>query len=168
MKRLSALAISLFVLIAASAQTVSKELSSIKPGSKIAFVCDFSQAVIMGMDEEGFGQYEPDWASDKPTVVVNFMNGINSKLDGVLVIGQLKDCEYTLNVTVRNVTTKGYITCDAEITDTTGVKYFSVKQVNGGKEPPFSPGTKLAKMKVWASLTGKSLGSIIRSEYLGQ
>ena len=49
-----------------------------------------------------------------------------------------------------------------------GVKYFSVKQVNGGKEPPFSPGTKLAKMKVWASLTGKSLGSIIRSEYLGQ
>ena len=71
-------------------------------------------------------------------------------------------------LTVRNVTTKGYITCDAEITDTTGVKYFSVKQVNGGKEPPFSPGTKLAKMKVWASLTGKSLGSIIRSEYLGQ
>lgn len=169
MRKLFFFAISICLTIMANAQVVSKsELSAIKPGSKIGFVCDFSDAVIMGMDEEAFSKYEPDWAEDKPTVVTNYMNGINNKLDGILVVGQLKDTEYTLKVSVKNVTTKGYMLCDAEIVDSKGNSYFVVKQVNGGKEPPISPGTKLAKMKVWATLTGRSLGSIIRSEYLGQ
>lgn len=169
MKKLFVLIMSICLTVMANAQVVSKsELSVIKPGSKIGFVCDFSDAVIMGMDEEAFAKYEPDWVEDKPTVIAKYMNGINNKLDGILVVGQLKDTKYTLKVSVKNVTTKGYMLCDAEIIDSEGNTYFVVKQVNGGKEPPISPGTKLAKMKVWATLTGRALGSIIRSEYLEQ
>ena len=38
------------------------------------------------------------------------------------------------------------------------------KEVTGGKEPPFMIGTKLARMKIWATVTGKKLGSILKSE----
>lgn len=168
-KRFILFMVALFTVVTVSAQVVTKDsLAVIKPGSKIGFVLDFSDAVIMGMDEEAFGKYEPAWLEDKPTVVANFMNGINNKLDGILVVAQLKDMDYTVKVSVKNVTTKGYMLCDAVVIDKTGHTLFVVKQVNGGKEPPFSPGTKLAKMKVWATLTGRALGSIIRSEYLGQ
>lgn len=155
--------------LAANAQVVTKDsLSVLKPGSVIGFVCDFSEAVIMGMDEEAFGKYERDWQADKPTVVANLMNGLNTKLDGVLVFAQLKDLDYTLKISVKSVSTMGNIYCDAAIVDKKGNKIFEVTKVNGGKEPRFSPGTKLAKMKVWAGLTGRSLGGIIRAEYLNQ
>ena len=95
------------------------------------------------------------------------MNGINNKLDGILVFGQLKDTDYTLKVSVKLVNTKGYMLCDVVIDDNAGKSIFEAKQVNGGKEPPFLPGTKLAKMKAWALLTGRALGGIIKSEYLG-
>ena len=169
MKRLVLLLMSFCLMMIANAQVVTKnELSVLKPGSKIGFVCDFSEAVIMGMDEEAFGKYESDWETDKPTIVANFMNGINNKLDDVLVFGQLKDTQYTLKVSVKLVNTKGYMLCDAVIVDNEGKSIFEAKQVNGGKEPPFLPGTKLAKMKAWAALTGRALGGIIKSEYLDQ
>ena len=169
MKRLFACMVSLCLILMASAQVVTKnELSVLKPGSKMGFVCDFSEAVIMGMDEEAFGKYESDWVTYKPTIVANFMNGINNRLDGVLVFGQLKDTQYTLKVSVKLVNTKGYMLCDAVIVDNAGKSIFEAKQVNGGQEPPFLPGTKLAKMKIWSTLTGRALGGIIKSEYLGQ
>ena len=168
MKRILVCMVSLCLMMMVNAQIVSKnELSVLKPGVKIGFVCDFSEAVIMGMDEEAFGKYETDWAIDKPTIVSNFMNGINNKLDGILVFGQLKDTDYTLKVSVKLVNTKGYMLCDVVIDDNAGKSIFEAKQVNGGKEPPFLPGTKLAKMKAWALLTGRALGGIIKSEYLG-
>lgn len=169
MKRLFVCMVSLCLMMMANAQVVSKnELSVLKPGAKIGFVCDFSEAVIMGMDEEAFGKYETDWVTDKPTIVANFMNGINNKLDGILVFGQLNDVQYTLKVSVKLVNTKGYMLCDAVIVDRAGKSIFDAKQVNGGNEPPFLPGTKLAKMKIWSTLTGRALGGIIKSEYLGQ
>ena len=169
MKRLVISLMSFCLILMANAQVVSKnELSVLKPGAKIGFVCDFSEAVIMGMDEEAFAKYETDWVTDKPTIVANFMNGINNKLDDILVFGQLKDTDYTLKVSVKLVNTKGYMLCDAVIVDQAGKSIFEAKQVNGGKEPPFLPGTKLAKMKAWALLTGRALGGIIKSEYLGQ
>lgn len=169
MKRLLIALTAVCLQIAVYGQVVTKDsLSVIKPGSKLGYVLDFSDAVIMGMDEEAFSKYEPDWQEDKPTIVTNFMNGINAKLDGILVATQLKDLDYTVKVSVKNVTTKGFMLCNAVVADKQGNILFEVKQLTGGKEPPFSPGTKLAKMKVWATLTGRALGSIIRSEYLNQ
>ena len=78
------------------------------------------------------------------------------------------DSPYTLMVTVKNISDVGNIFCDVTITDDNGQILFAVKNVNGGAEPPFLPGTKLAKIKIWASLTGRSLGGILKSEYLDQ
>ena len=97
-----------------------------------------------------------------------FFNGINDKLDGILVITPSKDVDYFLKISIKTVSTKGHIICDAVVIDKDGNSYFAAEQVNGGKEPPISPGSKLAKIKVWAMLTGRSLGGIIRSEYLSQ
>ena len=65
---------------------------------------------------------------------------------------------------VNTITDDGYIICDADIIDDGGNVYFTVKEVTGGKEPPFMIGTKLARMKIWATVTGKKLGSILKSE----
>ena len=75
---------------------------------------------------------------------------------------------YILKISVKTVSAKGHIICDALVVDKDGNLFFAAEQVNGGKEPPISPGSKLAKIKFWAMLTGRSLGSIIRSEYLNQ
>ena len=40
----------------------------------------------------------------------------------------------------------------------------SVEDLTGGNEPTVSPGTKLAKMKVWSALVGRKLGSILKKE----
>ena len=51
-----------------------------------------------------------------------------------------------------------------EILDNEGNAQFIVESLTGGKEPPFMIGTKLARMKVWAALTGKTLGGILKRE----
>ena len=156
-----------FCSIVLSAQNEYK-LSSIKPGSKINYVIDFSHSIIMGLSETDFANYEKDWNKDKISIITKFQKGINNKLDGLLNIGTYMDSPYTLMVTVKNISDVGNIFCDVTITDDNGQILFAVKNVNGGAEPPFLPGTKLAKIKIWASLTGRSLGGILKSEYLDQ
>ena len=168
-RRFYSLVLTLLLVITSTAQVVTKNsLSVLKPGSTIGYALDFSHAVIMGMDENEFSNYEKDWLKDKPKVVSNFLNGINNKLDGIIIVAPSQETDYILKVSVRSVSTKGYMVCDAVVLDKDGKSLFVAEQVNGGKEPPISPGSKLAKMKVWATLTGRSLGSIIQSEYLNQ
>jgi len=143
------------------------EMSGIKPGARINYSVDFSKSTIMGMTEEDFAGYEKDWKTDKPTVVGKLLKGMNTKLDGVLRMGSYKDSPYLLKVQVKTVTEQGNVICDATMEDSEGKVLFRVTNVNGGKEPPFLPGTKLAKIKVWANLCGRNLGDIIRSVYLG-
>ena len=152
---------------AANAQVVTvNDMASVRPGSKLNCVLDFSQATIMGMTEEQFAQYEPDWEKDKWKIVKKFLNGVNGKLDEVLVAGGYKDTPYTLAVTVTTITDVGNVFCNAELKDSQGAVLFRVKEVSGGKDPVFLPGTKLAKIKLWSNLTGKCLGSILKQEYL--
>lgn len=155
-----------YVLYAAAQEVTENKFSAVKPGSKINFVMDFSKASIMGMNETDFSNYEKDWNKDKPTIVVRFQKGANGKLGDILNIGSYPDSPYTLTVTVKNISDVGNVYCDAVIIDKDGTVVFSVKDVNGGSEPPILPGTKLAKIKAWAFLTGRSLGSIIKTEYL--
>ncbi len=157
-----------FFMTATAQESSDKDFTSIKPGSKINFVMDFSQSIIMGMKEADFSNYELDWHKDQPTIIKKFQNGINKKLDGILNIGNYPDSPYTLKVTVINISNVGNITCDANIYDKSGAILLGLKNVSGGSEPPFLPGTKLAKIKIWATLTGRSLGGILKTEYLNQ
>ncbi|MBP3227404.1 MAG: hypothetical protein J6M53_01320 [Bacteroidaceae bacterium] len=150
------------------AQAIKKDsLAAIKPGTRINVVVDFAEAAIMGMDEKAFAAYETDWKADKGTVVANLVNGINNRLDGVLTVGDFSDSPYTLKVDVKDISAKSKMVCDARLTGQDGKLYLYVKQVNGGKIPPL-PGTKLARIKYWATFTGRSLGSTIRKQYLSQ
>lgn len=158
--------VALFSLSLQAQVVTVNDMSTIKPGSKINYVIDFSQASIMGMTETDFSNYEKDWLDDKPSVKGKFLKGVNSKLDGVLRLGTYKDSPYTLKVIVTTITDLGNIICDASLISSDGKELFNVKNISGGKEPPFLPGTKLAKIKVWANLTGRNLGGVIKSEYL--
>ena len=157
-----------YALYAAAQEVTVNNLAILKPGSNINLEIDFSQCSIMGMTENDFSKYERDWFKDKPVIIVKFQKGINSKLDGILNVGSFSNSPYFLKVTVKSISEVGNLFCDAVMTDKSGKVLFRVKNVNGGNEPPFLPGTKLAKIKIWANLTGRALGSIIKSEYLDQ
>lgn len=144
------------------------DMSTIKPGTKINCIVDFAQCSIMGMSEADFSIYEKDWETDKPSIIGKIVKGANSQLDGILKLGYYKESPYILKITVITITDRGNIICDASIIDNNKKELFQAKNINGGKEPPFLPGTKLAKIKGWANLVGRNLGSIIKTEYLEQ
>ena len=159
--------IMLFMVIAASsyAQNVTKNnLPKNIKGARMNLRMDFSDALICGMSEDEFSRYEKDWEEDKPTIVRNFRSGVNVGIGKSYKVGDYKDSKYTIRVKVNTITDDGYIICDADIIDDGGNVYFTVKEVTGGKEPPFMIGTKLARMKIWATVTGNKLGSILKSE----
>jgi predicted transcriptional regulator len=54
--------------------------------------------------------------------------------------------------------------CHVDIVNKDKVVCLSIEDLTGGKEPIVSIGTKLSRMKIWATLTGKKLGSILKSE----
>lgn len=154
------------VAVIAAAQTVTKNsLPKNLKGVRMNLVVDFSKALIYGMSEEEFSKYEKDWGEDKPTIVQNFKSGANYGIGKSYGIGDYSDASYTIVVTVNTVTNDGFIICDATIVDKESNCYFKVEEITGGKEPVFSPGTKLAKMKFWATLTGKKLGTILKNEF---
>lgn len=164
---LLALLSAIFMIVDAQVVTVN-DMSAVKPGSKINFVIDFSKASIMGMNEKDFSNYEKDWNKDRPTIVDRFQKGVNSKLSDMLRVGSYPDSEYTMKVTVKTISDMGNVYCDAVIVDKSGTVIFSVNNVNGGTEPPILPGSKLARIKTWSYLTGRSLSGILKSEYLAQ
>ena len=164
---LLALLCSIFMIVDAQVVTVNK-MSAVKPGSKINLVIDFSKATIMGMNETEFSNYEKDWKKDQPTIIGRFRKGVNSKLNDMLNVGAYPSSDYTMKVTVKTISDMGNVYCDAVIVDKSGTVIFSVNDVNGGSEPPILPGTKLARIKAWSYLTGRSLSGILKSEYLAQ
>jgi hypothetical protein len=54
--------------------------------------------------------------------------------------------------------------CHVDIVNKDKDVCLSIEDLTGGKEPAFSIGTKLSRMKIWATLTGKKLGSILKTE----
>ena len=164
---LLALLSTIFMIADAQVVTVN-DMSAVKPGSKINFVIDFSKATIMGMNETDFSNYEKDWHKDQPTIIRRFQKGVNNKLGGVLNLGSYPNSEFTMKVTVKTISDMGNVYCDAAIVDKGGTVIFNVNNVNGGSEPPILPGSKLARIKTWAYLTGRSVGGILKSEYLAQ
>lgn len=165
MRRLLFVSLALFAVIV-NAQTVTKNtLPENLKGVRMNMVVDFSKALIYGMSEEEFSKYEKDWVEDKPTIVQNFRTGANYGIGRSYGIGEYKNTSYTIVVTVNTVTDEGFFICDATIVDKDSNCRFKVEKLSGGKEPTFTPGTKLARMKFWATLTGKKLGNILKSEF---
>lgn len=165
MKFLVSILFSLVFAFNCHAQTVTKNVfpKDIK-GARLNFKVDFSEALICGMNEKEFSEYEKDWEEDKPTIVKNFRSGANLSIGKTYAVGDYQDASYTIMVKVNTITDEGYIVCDANIIDKDGNVLFTLEKLTGGKEPAFMIGTKLARMKIWATLTGKALGDILKKE----
>ena len=116
----------------------------------------------MGLSESDFANYEQDWVKDKTAVELSFLRGVNNKVDEIYNIGALKDADYALTVIVKSITNKGYLICDAKITDKSGKVYFYVININSGSKSKLIPGTNLSKIKASSLFAGRSLGKIMK------
>ena len=165
MKIVVSILFSLVLAFNCHAQTVTKnDLPKNLQGIRMNLKADFSEALICGMNEKEFSEYEKDWEEDKPTIVRNFKTGANVGIGKSYGIGDYQDASYTIMIKVNTITDEGFIICDAKIIDSNGNTRFVVERLTGGKEPAFMIGTKLARMKIWATLTGKALGDILKKE----
>ena len=148
----------------AMAQTVKVDSLRKAPlGLRANLVMDFSKATIHEMSEANFAKYEKDWEKDKSSVVEKFRAAANFKLDNEMKLGYYDDADYVMTVTVKSISTQGFIVCDAVLTDNSGKMFFAVEDLKGSSDSFFTPGTKLARIKIWATLTGTALGSLIKN-----
>ena len=129
------------------AQTIKKDsLSKIPLGSRVDFRMDFSNATIHDRTETEFAKYEKDWEIDKPSIVEKF-----------------RSADYQIVITVKSITTNGFMTCDVLLKNKQGTVFFNVENLKGNSDSFFTPGTKLARIKIWAALTGGALGKMMKS-----
>lgn len=84
-------------------------------------------------------------------------------LDKDLKFGDYPEADYQIVITVKSITTSGFMTCDVLLTNKAGTTFFKAENVKGNSDSFFTPGTKLARMKVWAALTGGALGKMMKS-----
>lgn len=158
------LLICLFQCVTAQTVTLNSLPKNLK-GIRMNFKVDFSNALILGMSEEQYAEYEKDWQEDKPTIVNNFRTATNLALGKLYGVGDYANTPYTVNVIVNTITDKGFFICDVDIIDENDKVVFHLDYLTGGKEPAIGIGTKLARMKFWATLTGKALGGILKKEF---
>jgi uncharacterized protein YqfB (UPF0267 family) len=153
----------LCMTLTVTAQTVKVDkLSKVTLGSRVNLTMDFSKAAIHDRSEAEFAKYEKDWEEDKPSIIEKFRAAANFKLDKELKLGFYEDADYQMTVTVKTITTKGFMICDAVMTDKSGQEFFKVENLKGTSDSFFTPGTKLARIKFWAALTGGALGTIMK------
>ena len=132
----------LCMTLSVTAQTVKVDkLSKVTLGSRVNLTMDFSKATIHDRSEAEFAKYEKDWEEDKPSIIEKFRAAANFKLDKELKLGFYEDADYQMTVTVKTITTKGFMICDAVMTDKSGQEFFKVENLKGTSDSFFTPGT---------------------------
>lgn len=149
-----------FVNTAISQVVTSGSLNVLKGQGKVNLELDFSQASIMGMDEDAFANYEHDWFRDKDEVVALFVGEVLSNCDNI-IIGVFSNTRYTIKVKVLSITPKGDFYCTADVVDNSGEVLASI---NGIKEFGGRFGSKLNLIKDGAKHTGASFGRFLRKK----
>ena len=151
------------IFTAANAQKVNGSFAPLREEARIRMNIDFSEADIMGMSEAEFTDYEEDWTHDKVQILNLFYENVNDALKGNLVVGDYKlETDYTLDLVVRTVNTRGDYDCDLYLYRNMddGSQEFVAEALGvyarGGKI-----GTKLNLMKDGAKHTGKELGKFL-------
>ena len=140
------------IFTAANAQKVNGSFAPLREEARIRMNIDFSEADIMGMTEAEFTDYEEDWTHDKVQILNLFYDVGDYKLE----------TDYTLDLVVRTVNTRGDYDCDLYLYRNMddGSQEFVAEALGvyarGGKI-----GTKLNLMKDGAKHTGKELGKFL-------
>ena len=146
---------------AAYSQVVTKgSLDILKGQGRVNLELDFSQASIMGMDEDAFANYEHDWIKDKDEVVALFVGEVLANCNNV-VIGMFSKTNYTIKVTVLSINPKGDYVCTADVVNNSGEV---LTTIDGIKEFGGRFGSKLNLIKDGAKHTGASFGRFLRKK----
>lgn len=162
MKRIIVISILMFLFVnAAFTQVVTNgSLDVLKGQGRVNMQLDFSEASIMGMDEDAFANYEHDWIKDKDEVIALFVGEVLSNCNSV-VIGMFSNTEYTIKVNVLSINPKGDYYCTADVINKSGDVLVTI---NGIKEFGGRFGSKLNLIKDGAKHTGASFGRFLRKK----
>ena len=149
-----------FVNVAFSQVVTKGSLDVLKGQGRVNLEMDFSQASIMGMEEDAFANYEHDWYKDKEEVVALFVGELLSNCNRI-IIGMFSNTRYTIKLYVLSISPKGDYCCAADVIDNTGEVVASINGINefGGRF-----GSKLNLIKDGAKNTGARFGRFLRKK----
>ncbi len=142
-----------FLVPSFAQRSVEGDFSVLRDAMRVNFTVDFSQADIMGMNEEEFLEYEPRWASEKPDIVATFPVYANAITNNSPRLGNYRNEAYTLNLVVRAVDTRGGYDCDLFLlhggrTLASATGFYAVGGIFGSKLNLFKDGSKHTGMAI--------------------
>lgn len=145
----------------ANAQRITGSFTPLRSQARVKLVINFSEANIMGMNEEEFSQYEEDWTHDKVEVISLFYSCANEVLANTLVVGNYtSDTDYILRLDVRAVDVKGNYDSDLVLIYNGEV----IAKAEGFYTKGGTFGSKLNLMKDGAEHTGTAIGKFLLQE----
>ncbi len=147
------------ILQAQSQHVVEGSIDILADQTQINVVADYSKASIMNMTEAEYGEYEPNWAKAKPTIVSKFVDGLIDKIDERIIFGRLPHAQYTLRWVVLHVNTKGDTWSDIVVENSSGEVVLRITDLKGDGG---TFGTKLNLMGDGAVESGEVLGKFLR------
>lgn len=160
MKKLSLVILFAIFSTFAFGQTFSGSLAGLASAGRAKVSIDFSEASIHGMSEEEFQVYEKDWIKDLPLIKRKFIGALSNKLNGAILVGTSVKSDYSINVIVYSISTKGNYVCDVII----NVGENEVAKIQGIKADGGTFGSKLNLIKDGAEHTGEQLGKYLVKE----
>ena len=140
------------------AQKASGSFKSLAEVGRVSIVVDFSEASIMGMNENDFAEYERDWMKDKTEIVGRFVGSIQRKLGTMVVLDNSLNENERITIQVLVFTHKGDCVCDVILTDKENNELGRISKV-GASGGHF--GTKLNLIKDGAEHTGSAIGRLL-------
>lgn len=159
-KFIIALCVMLSMGTMAFAEVVEGTFAPLTHNERVRFSVDFSQALIHGMYEEDFEEYERDWAKDKAGIESKIFSEAMDKLGNLLILGHNIDTPYKIVVVVRRVNVDGDFVSDVIAMENDEV-FGVIKNISGRGG---TIGSKLNLIKDGAESTGENVGALLRRE----
>lgn len=158
MKKLFLLILLSIVSTSIVAQEYYGSFKEIAQEGKAKIVVDYSEALIHGMSEEEFAEYEPDWKKDKPVVIGKFLAYFSEELDGMLVCHGKAASPFTVLVKMLSINVKGNTVLSIHILKDN----VEVATIKGIKEDGGTFGSKLNLIKDGAEHVGEKSGAFLK------
>ncbi|MCF0180066.1 MAG: hypothetical protein HUJ97_07480 [Bacteroidales bacterium] len=126
MKRTFAL---LALLFSFSVLSYGQKLQFLKNESRIKLVINYSEASIVGHNEDTILGFEEDWEIDQPILYSKLTEKFNGKMGNGLVAGEFKSSNYTMEVRPLIIKRSGYILAYFVILDNDGNEVYHSKDL---------------------------------------
>ena len=162
MKRLAVLLMLSFTLFIVNATRIEYGSLHMLAEAGIAyFEVDYSNAIIHGMSEEEFAEYELDWDKDMPQILGCFRSNLTERAGEYLALVTKKKVALTLRWVVLSINTKGDTKSELHVLDADGVLLAKIVELYGEGG---TIGSKLNLIKDGAKSSGKKAGSFLKRE----